>query len=541
MSFLILDGMRVPIRSGSVQEDNKDVGEFGRAFDGTALLSRRTTKRSWKMQTSVMSREDILALRVWLLSRGKYFPLNGSADASDGYQPYGTANLSYVSGKASADGMLPTFFGGNHWTDDTPGGVWKSADNDQALWLPSAVSNLVSNPSLDSATTGWTAVNGATISRVTSSIDGSSGALRIQSTTGATRGVETLLNDTFSVAPNAKSCSLYLRANDTASEGKTVQVYLTEKTSTITPVSVTLKREVWTRVFFTYLSEGGGITTGDYLEIAIPSQGSTVDVLVDQVLQEGDLTSVPSTGAFFKTTGGGSAGAMQIASSTKSPFSGSDWSQAWTFLTRVKAGNTGTLLYLENLGGWAKLTIDSTWDGTNGATADLKAKITVGGTTTTVMTYNANWASGWHDVAVVAYKSTSRGEWLLELWFDGVLRDTFDLNDFGDDLTQRPFPGLDTATKCFFGSDSSSANQWRGFLSDLIFVPARLTSTWLTAFHGATEHPGMWPYHRISGDLVAPGPINVVAEVGQFDPVESYLSGSWRTAPGRLTFTLYEV
>lgn len=64
MAFLTINGMTLPVSKGSVSVSDEEIGERGRAFDGTPYESLRSVKRSWTFKTTPLSQADAAAWRA---------------------------------------------------------------------------------------------------------------------------------------------------------------------------------------------------------------------------------------------------------------------------------------------------------------------------------------------------------------------------------------------------------------------------------------------------------------------------------------------
>lgn len=56
MPFLVVNSVTVEVEAEEMEEEHLELGEFVRAFDGTAMSSARTTyKRNWRVRTAPMA------------------------------------------------------------------------------------------------------------------------------------------------------------------------------------------------------------------------------------------------------------------------------------------------------------------------------------------------------------------------------------------------------------------------------------------------------------------------------------------------------
>jgi hypothetical protein len=68
MAFLIVAGVTVPVEPGGGERGIVEIGDRGRAFDGSMLASIRARKRVWNVTTAPMSSTDMGTLYTALLA-----------------------------------------------------------------------------------------------------------------------------------------------------------------------------------------------------------------------------------------------------------------------------------------------------------------------------------------------------------------------------------------------------------------------------------------------------------------------------------------
>lgn len=108
MSFLTLNGLDVPVREGTPSETPREIGQRGRAFDGTARVSRRATKREWSFDMLPQSQDDAIAYEGLIRGDGHVWSFDASLYSSKGLSPSaqsGTVALSTSSPKFGAKNL----------------------------------------------------------------------------------------------------------------------------------------------------------------------------------------------------------------------------------------------------------------------------------------------------------------------------------------------------------------------------------------------------------------------------------------------------
>lgn len=117
MPALVINGITVPVGVDSLKRSVEEVGERTRAFDGTAILNRRWTKRVLEFEMPVASQVDQLAWMALLRGEGHVWPFEASLYSAKGL-PVVNAAASigatspaprYGSGRLAANGASTGF------------------------------------------------------------------------------------------------------------------------------------------------------------------------------------------------------------------------------------------------------------------------------------------------------------------------------------------------------------------------------------------------------------------------------------------------
>jgi hypothetical protein len=135
-SFLRLNGIVVPVATGSAGLKQEDIGGMRRAIDGTPVFSRRATKRRWSFKTTIRSAQESLAWRDLITGKGHVLSFDGqSLYTSKGLPPASTGanwSLTTVSPKYGA-AMAQWTSTSSTWTFFTATSPWTIA-----YWLNQA-------------------------------------------------------------------------------------------------------------------------------------------------------------------------------------------------------------------------------------------------------------------------------------------------------------------------------------------------------------------------------------------------------------------
>lgn len=87
MSFLTLNGVTLPVAADSLKEDRVEIGERGRAFDGTPFASIRAVKRVWSFRTPPVTQAEATAWKALLGAQGANWDMEADAYSLQGHTP----------------------------------------------------------------------------------------------------------------------------------------------------------------------------------------------------------------------------------------------------------------------------------------------------------------------------------------------------------------------------------------------------------------------------------------------------------------------
>lgn len=104
MSFLLIDGLVIPVVSASPRQSYEDIGRLQRAANGRGLSGVRGVKRSWDVLTPPMSDGDAEAL-IGLLTGGVYYDFDSVPYSTAGYIPI-SSDVKYAAAGKAGSGAL---------------------------------------------------------------------------------------------------------------------------------------------------------------------------------------------------------------------------------------------------------------------------------------------------------------------------------------------------------------------------------------------------------------------------------------------------
>jgi hypothetical protein len=501
MAHVTLDGITIPI--SGIDTSLVETGKRQRAFNGTYLINRQSTKREWSLDTPWMLPTEAEMVRGIVQGDGQNWSLEqGTLHTTKGTPP--SAGTGYVlPGAYAADGDsvldgygdLPTQYGG------------------YALghYYPSRGNQLVTGTATAEATTGsYTSEGGTGVSMAIDTTHYWQGAKSLEITfpgDASWASARSLAGDSSSTG--IQQGSVYLKG---AAGGEQVRVYLDNADPgapvTGTKTDVTLSATIWKQVFCELDVSAGAPDTR--LVVSIDSGAGEV-VYADgwQIIRS--QLPVPWID--------GTATALSLWY---------DWSVmprrydntmcAWVHMPDQSKVSTrriivcaydnyvGTqhLFYLERR---ADLNVGLRWTtgSEGGSTHDLDY-----GT-------DAIWATGWHHIAAVASHNPDTGRYNKELYFDGA-----PVGDVNTALIPDFKPGTDEVFNILSG-DKGGTYPMFGRLDQLRILPYALTATAVAAIYGASIGVGETPEINLDGDGIAPSSATVI---GRVNSVNQRIAGS---------------
>jgi hypothetical protein len=98
MPFLSLNGISIPVAADSAQREPVDIGDRGRAHDGTPFINRRGVKEEWSFSSTLKSQTEANALRKLITGIGDHWTFDSDFYSDKGNYPTLTTGSSIDSG-----------------------------------------------------------------------------------------------------------------------------------------------------------------------------------------------------------------------------------------------------------------------------------------------------------------------------------------------------------------------------------------------------------------------------------------------------------
>jgi hypothetical protein len=375
----------------------------------------------------------------------------------DGPVPYNTDFTGNPNGHL---GQQATFAG--------TGVIWRPGEFGKALQVAEATTNLVTNPSFETNTTGWSGAGGVTITRITTdglygsccmSVAGSAGyAYQSTPITGLSAGQTYTVSAWTKKPANTGVVSLRLWYTDGAWADKG-SLTLNLPTAAVTE---------WTRFVLTGVAPAGTTQCAAAIEWTTGA-GSSITLYVDAVQVEQKAYATPycdgslGSGHTWSGTAHASTSSRAVASlsyPTSSNFLATVGTfSAWTKLAVASSASVGRLLACAPWQFYFEDDHVRLYDGAFSAP-----------------TVALGWgAETWHHVVVTWEPS------LALVYVDGILYDSW----------AHTLVAL-TGTSIFAGSADATTGQLNGLIDDLLILPRALSATEVKALYdcGMPASPG---------------------------------------------------
>jgi len=517
MSFLTLNGLAVEVRdAGDSVYEPIEVGlDYTRGLSGRPWHTARAVKNKWKFETVPMVEANAVALVRMLLGQGHTFPFDTDLLSSGGLSP--TTSV-YELIKGIAADLQPITnavkFGAN-----IAGG---------ALAVEAAATNMLSSnvatgTDTSANTTGFTAIDLATIATSTAAFFQGARSLSVISTlttNGTLAGVKT--NAVAASAATHYVGSVYVRAAvGSPSLGFAVRAYLNDEVNAIAgPVSTITLTANWQRIPDLTLTTGAGSPTIS-LYVTENVDASNITFYCDGFqLETGDVST--------QWVNGTRAGAGLLKYSTGLVSGLTDL----TINTWIKLPVQATTRYLvhvlgNDLGSAVRNTLRF-------SSASSLINFTTNGnvpSSSNIISSGALNRNQWYMVTAVLRRNPRSGQPAKELWVDGVL--------VASSLLTTHLPDLSTATGVSVGSFFTAANPWHGgAIDDLMLLPYAVSSVQIASW-AASGIPQTLPRLIAAGDFLAGVPSILVRAVPKTVAYIPHASGStFVENSGRVEFEL---
>jgi hypothetical protein len=509
--FLALNGWDLKIEKASESVDL--LGSYKRAFSGKLLTDRRTLKRRWKLTTGRLKELDAFALINLLEGRGHGWTWEGDLYSSKGLNVNGATVASLRRGRA-ADGSFVV--------DES--GVAESKYGTYSMVTDAAITNMLTanQGSVETDTTGFTAIDGATISRTTSHAFEGSASLQVvtAAAVNAVRGgVETTvasasaatqyIGSFYAKAPAGSTISIRCRLVDSTGAGGVSK-------------TVALNADKWTRITTNAYTTAGG-TTGIKLEVLEDVADSNITFQLDGLMiQTGALAGTWVAGASSRSASSLNYPVASFATLTdltinfwaRSPTA--NYTPGYITFTRWNAGSFSMEI-------------------TRPTNTNLVSFTTSFGTSDT-RSYSNPWDGQWHMITATLRSNPESGEVIKALYVDGVLRSS-------SSPANHPllWSGLTQLNVGQVGAGGERIGLHNTLMCDLMIVPYAMPAALVSGIYNFGRSVANLPRLVFNGDMVPEDFVTAEGSVSPSEYVRFTDAGSWRANARRVEFELVEV
>ena len=481
MVALKLNGYTVPILTGGeispVYSGSGDTIVYGAA----PAFDRQSHRRRWSFTTKPLPDKEAEGLIGMLQGRGHSFPFTADLVGSSGHSPDGTAVATIIPGIDGQNDPARVYL---ESSGEAEAKFWG-----HALELGVATTNILDADSRDaeSAPTGYTATNGATLSYSEDIFVQGSRSVKVTTSATNNNGVHaTDLVSGFSVS-TAYVGSVYVYTT----EALDLRIVIHDGVDT-SGTAWTTTPNVWEKVVVTHTTNAAASLLR--LVVNQPTADSGKIYYCDAwQIEEGSVATPWADGA---------RAAKDLV------YNGiTDRSDNLTFAvwTRPPAAQSGERKYLadirDNAGDNRILLFRET------STDDIVLRIeneNQSGTTT----FTASGAVGdgaWHHIAYVLSGNTLGTNRWCDLYVDGI-------REGGSTTTEARYPLMrGVCDECHIGSRLAATQPWIGPMQDLIVAPYAMSADQIAGLSARTRiTPGL-PYLDAEGDTI-PTPNNAGRE-----------------------------
>jgi hypothetical protein len=539
MAFLTLNGVTTKILAANASAVPVEIGKSDRLLGGEAYREVRATKRSWRVRARVLQEADAIPLMRMLIGRGHGFTFDTNADSVGGITPSGTPIYSTHTGTAavspstsSASPVLNykgSVLGAGAYIPASKFGAGAIAVEKGTTNLLS--SNVASGTDTSGNTTGFTAVDGAALTSVTTAAWQGARSLQVV-TSGTVNGVRGGVQ-TSPVSASASTeyvGSVYIRT----STSTTVRCWLRDEVNGIDgPVlTITTTAGTWYRATDLTLGTGGGSPTVS-LHVEEGTADSAITINADGWQIE--------TGSYSTSWVNGTRAAGALSYPPGLLGVARDLTiNAWVTAPDIFALSPyPTLVLLEGDSGYSGLA-DPRVHVTFGAAA-FNAEFTTragdgpGTSDTIASASNSVPLNAWTMITAVLRTNPRAGQAKKELWINGVQAAT---------SSPSAVPDFSAATpQAFYVGNNAGAALWDyGHIDDLLVLPAAASASQIAAWYGAGVSQATLPRLAMGGDLLRTGEtINVKASLDDVRMVAAVLGSTFEANLREFDFTIEEV
>lgn len=504
MAFLTLNNYPIPVVPGNTG-DIEETGNRNTAFDGSARRSIISSKNTWQLETKQL--KEIYAEAVKKLIRG-----DGDAWPFD-LDPYSHKGLGFEDGTAVY--TIEEEFGADGDPVDDAGKYGGSL----AMWANILNMLPADSRNAENAPTGYSSINGATLSGDTSNYWQGTKSLKV--VTDAVGGDKegAYANDIdpgAGSAGNTYSGSVYLKGN---SGGEQVSLNLFDVTNTVQGAAtnvVLTNPNTWYRVKCS-ITIGGSDCRALRLRLQETNIDSNITWYADgfQIEDKDHVTSWVD----------GSRGTPRLRTYRISNFKSPDLT--FNFWTKGPvngyAGNS-YFAYINQEGGANSLSLFGRYDATNRIYF-----ITRYDNTPHTLQYDGAWDGTWKMVTFVLRENPETGENKKEIYIDGTRvayanptnTPLYHLYDFMD-----------------IGWAATAGNVMRGNMDDLLIVPFAAPEEMIEAWYNWGRAMSSYPFVVLGGDIIPGNELEVQGETRNITNVPYFENGEYKGNAVRIQFRL---
>jgi hypothetical protein len=518
VGFLTLNGLEVQVRSA--RQENVIPEAMSRTIAGSFTRDRRFVKRKWTFETIRNKEITAAALRAMLEGRGYTFPFDADLYSAQNLSPGSTVGT--LRPAVAADGAAVV----------DANNVSESRFGSSALTVEPGRTNILSanQSSVETNTTGFVAMDGATLTRVTAQRMFGSASLQVV-TSAAVNGQAGGVTITAACNPgNDHAASFYARA----ASAVTIRANLDDDWGTIGgAVTVTLNAGKWTRIEVPTLAVDGSATT-----VTLTIRENTVDSGITFQI-DGLQIEVGTTPTSWVL--GGTARAAGNLGYPVAPFLFDSRDLTVNFWARCPSANptsAQTFFMMREARSGASTYNRFEIQRQSGNNDILFVTYDDFGTGTQTVYSTNPWDGAWHLVTAVMRRSPESGESKMTLYFDGVQVGTAAPTNLP--LLSRISTQVDIG-QAFGTSRRIGDNGAPSLMDDLMILPFAAPAEMIVNWAARVAAYPSFPVLEASGDFILESTLNVRGRVteGSFKRIVD--GSTWRPNTRELTFELEEV
>lgn len=507
MAFLSLNGVTVPVESGSFGKKSNVVGDTVRPFSGGRLgVNQISIKDAWKGSAKVQTQANNAALRGLLLGQGDHWALTGSPFTSGLGQEEVPTTVAPMEIAVAAGGGDPVF---------------NAKKFTQAVRVAQATTNLADSRDLDSVSVGLTGASAG--NDAVNFINGAASRKIIFNATGSTSRVIFTAYSSPSTTTDY-TASIYIRG-----DGSTdiLRLFLQENTGPSGPDRfVTLKDGVWQHVENIKITTSGALAR---LDLVI--EELSIDSLAVFEMDGFQVEAKEYSTTFLDSASPRAAGKLEFSARILAQAQAGITVAYWTRGPNL-AQDTGSS-NSQFLAGTAAAYLEIF----NGSGVDELNLVTQGTVSpNTQITQAGLWDGDWHHVAAVIRYDPKNGEAQRELYFDGV-----SVASDSPGIDELPTRGIVNTGEINIGNGALlGATEGNAPMEDLIVLPYAASDSMVEGFAAYTRAQTDFPLLLAEGDFDSRLTVDVMGEPLGATFTEGSIDASFRSNSATLAFELNE-